>query len=99
MDSWQAERERASLCNYSKIIKEPKILQSGNAYVKWNLTEIIKNDVYSLLWARSAKPESDQEETADKPKLRSVVQHNWTFTLRNINSMKYQYKDLGTVPD
>lgn len=49
-------------------MKQPKIPQSGNAYAKWNLTTIIKNHMYSPLWAQSTKSESDQEETADKPK-------------------------------
>ena len=88
------KRESATFWNCSKIIQLPKILQSGNAYVKWNLSEIIKNYVYSLVWAKSAKPKSIWlgRKELNKPKLRSILQNNWPFTLKNINTVKYKEK-------
>lgn len=79
-------------------MKQPKVPQSGNAYAKWNLTTIIKNHMYSPLWAQSTKSESDQEETADKPKWGSILQNNWPLLLKILIPWNTK-EDLGTIPD
>lgn len=43
------------------------------------------------------QPESKQEKTSDKLKLRDILWNNWPVIFQNVNVM--QHKGWGTIPD